>query len=170
MVTMNDLIFPMLTKRPLKLATCAAAAFLCVSQAYADETGLSQDTVTHDIGWITSSDAAGLDIEDGAADTMSGKLRAYRNAQHQLIDAIEKQYVVFGEYQRLLTLSDDQIASEFPNGTYVYALSVAATSYGQLRREALMAEDIARTSLHAVIGSRRLSDEAMTDLHSLLGL
>ena len=126
--------------------------------------------ITQDMSWINPSDASPLSMENAAADTMPGKLRAYRDAQRALKSAVEKQYIIFGEYQRLMSLSPEEIARDFPHGTYLYALSVSATTYGQLRREALLAEDTARAALHAVICDRRLSDEAMTELHALLGL
>lgn len=162
--------FVSLWPKSLRGATLATVAVLFTAQAHADSSNYGQQPITHDISWINPSDASALSMENAAADTMPGKLRAYRDAQLDLAQAVQKQYIIYGEYQRLLALSPDEITRDFPHGTYLYTLSVSATTYGQLRREALMAEDTARASLQAVIGDRRLSDAAMADLHTLLGL
>lgn len=109
-------------------------------------------------------------LANASPGSMPGKLREYRDTYTSLIDAVDEQNVAYAEFERLSGLTDDEKAAEFPNGGYDQALSEATNTYAALRETAVSAQTETQSSLTALTGGRTLSDAALSELHSLLGL
>jgi hypothetical protein len=101
---------------------------------------------------------------------MLGKLNVYKVAQEEFADALDTQDDKYAEYSRLVSLTEEEVASQFPDGGYEEAVTSAASDYAVAREAAVAAEIASDDSLAVLTGGRELSDEALAELGRLLDL
>ena len=109
-------------------------------------------------------------MANASPDSMPGKLNTYKENRLALVEAVEEQDEAYAEFQRLSGLTEEEIATEFPEGGYEDALSTATNTYARLREDAVTAQTDSEEALQILTGGRTLSDAAMAELHALLGL
>jgi hypothetical protein len=101
---------------------------------------------------------------------MPGKLNVYKQAQEEFAEIIAVQDKAYADYQRLIGLTEEEVAAEFPDGGYEDAVTSAATDYEVARKDAVEAQTASDVSLSALTGGRELSAAAMAELRRLLDL
>lgn len=108
-------------------------------------------------------------LASAAPHSVPGRLNTYKQSRLALINAVNEQNVAYASFQRLANLTDAEKASYFPNGGYDQALSDATNTYAALRDLAAARMTESERALLQVTEGRRLSDQAMADLHRMLG-
>lgn len=109
-------------------------------------------------------------LENASPDSMPGKLYIYQQAQQENAGLAEAEADAFTEYERLATLSEEEIAAEFPDGGYEDAITNAAIAYEAAKADAADSEADIEASLATLTGGDDLSDAALAELNRLLGL
>lgn len=109
-------------------------------------------------------------MENASPDSMPGKLYIYQQAQQEYGGLAEAEADALAEFERLTNLTEEEIAVAFPEGGYEDALTNAAIAYEDAQTDAAGAEADIESSLVTLTEGRDLSDEAVAELHRLLGL
>lgn len=110
-------------------------------------------------------------MENASPDSMPGKLYIYQQAQQEYAGLADAEADALAEYERLTSLTDGEIADEFPEeGGYEVAVTNAAIAYEDAQADAVDAEADIETSLVTLTDGRDLSDDAVAELNRLLGL
>jgi hypothetical protein len=113
-------------------------------------------------------------MENASPNSMPGKLYAYQIEQQSIeaeIAAAEvEERAARAEYDRLIGLSEDEIAANFPDGGYEDAITDAANDLLSAQGNTLAARERENESLMVLTGGRTLSDDALAELNRLLGL
>lgn len=109
-------------------------------------------------------------LENASPNSMPGKLYVYQQAEIEAAAAAAKVETVQGEYDRLIGLTEEEVAVEFPDGGYEDAVTQAAIDLKGAEGEAETAAGLANDALNAASGDRDLSEGALDELKSLLGL
>ena len=109
-------------------------------------------------------------LANASPNSMPGKLNVYKQAQEECADVIAVQDQAYADYQRLIGLTEEEVATEFPDGGYEDAVTSAATEYEVAREDAVEAQIAADQSLSVLTGGRELSDAALAELWRLLDL
>ncbi len=106
---------------------------------------------------------------NAAPNSMPGRLNTYQESRQDFIDAVAVQDEAYEEYERLIGLTEDEVAAEFPNGGYEEAVTGAAEDYQAKRDDALDAQSASEESLATLTNGTDLSAGALAELHRLLG-
>ncbi len=130
----------------------------------------SSASVSSELPGVTAAHAAPAALSNAAPSSVSGKLATYRNSRLSLVDTVQKQNVAYAEYQRLSQMTAAQAAAAYPNGDYNAVLANATATYVALHDQASQLQTQSRNALLQVSGGRALSDQAVSQLHALLGL
>ena len=109
-------------------------------------------------------------LRNASPNSMPGKLYAYQQSQQEFVDVVDAQNEDYAEYQRLVSMTEEEVLAEYPDGGYEEAVTEAANAYQESRAEAEAAQTTANESLLALTGGRELSDDARAELHRMLGL
>ena len=109
-------------------------------------------------------------LRNASPNSMPGKLYAYQQSQQEFVDVVDAQNEDYAEYQRLVSMTEEEVLAEYPDGGYEEAVTEAANAYQESRAEAEAAQTTANESLLALTGGRELSDAARAELHRMLGL
>jgi hypothetical protein len=107
---------------------------------------------------------------NASPNSMPGKLYIYQQAEIESASAAGQLLTAQTEYDRLIGLTEDEIAAEFPLGGYEDAVTQAAINLSGATTAAEIAAGLANDALLAASGGRTLSDAALNELKSLLGL
>jgi len=130
----------------------------------------SSASVSSELPGVTAAHAAPAALSNAAPSSVSGKLATYRNSRLTLIDTVQKQNVAYAEYQRLSQMTAAQAAAAYPSGDYSAVLANATATYVGLHEQASRQQTAARNALLQISGGRTLSDQAVGQLHALLGM
>lgn len=109
-------------------------------------------------------------LANAAPNSTPARLAIYRDAVLQSGQVIQQQNLAAQELVRLQSLTQAQIAAEFPMGGYDAALSAAMSTYQTLTAQAQNAEATRTQSLMQLTGGRELSQTDLAALHRMLGL
>ncbi len=132
--------------------------------------GNGRGNVARELRGLNAAHANQRALENASPNSMPGKLYAYQQARREFIATIEEQNEAYDEYNRLVDLTDEEIAAEFPEGGYEEAVTTAADTYRDARADAVAAQEVNDATLAAAADGRELSNNALAELHSLLGL
>ena len=109
-------------------------------------------------------------LENASPNSMPGKLYAYQTAQRAVSEAETAEDAAQTEYDRLVGLTEEEIAEQFPDGGYEDAVTAAATALEEAQAATVAAEGEAEGSLMVLTDGAALSDAALNELHRMLGL
>lgn len=109
-------------------------------------------------------------LRNASPNSMPGKLYAYQQSQQEFVDVVDAQNEDYAEYQRLVSMTEEEVLAEYPDGGYEEAVTEAANAYQESRAEAEAAQTTANESLLELTGGRELSADARAELHRMLGL
>ncbi|SFR34969.1 hypothetical protein SAMN04488005_0738 [Yoonia tamlensis] len=109
-------------------------------------------------------------LANAAPNSMPGRLNGYKLAQESAAQANAVETAAQDEYDRLIGLTEEEIAAQYPEGGYEDAVLNAAQTLQVASDDAAAAQAIAAESLVVLTDGRVLSDAAMAELHRLLGL
>lgn len=132
--------------------------------------GNGRGAIASELKGLNAAHANPTAMANAAPNSMPGKLNTYRDERLALVAVVEDQNEAYDAYQSLAELSDEDIATEFPDGDYANELAKAEATYLILRNEAVIAQNEANESLLTLTGGRELSEAAILELHDLLGL
>ena len=119
---------------------------------------------------LNAAHANSTALANASPNSMPGKLNVYKQAQEEFAEIIAVQDEAYADYQRLIGLTEEEVAAEFPNGGYEDAVTSAAAEYEVARNDAVEAQIASDESLSALTGGRELSDAALAELWRLLDL
>ncbi|WP_342077445.1 hypothetical protein [Yoonia sp. SS1-5] len=108
-------------------------------------------------------------LQNASPNSMPGKLYTYQQTRQEFIEVVREQDAAYEEYNRLIGLSEEEVAAEYPDGGYEDAVTAAAEEYDVARDAALDAQSDTEASLLVLTEGRALSAEAAAELHRLLG-
>lgn len=131
--------------------------------------GNGRGAIARELRGLNAAHANQNALMNASPNSMPGKLYVYQQSRQDLLDVVSVQDEAYAEYQRLIGLTEEEIAAEYPDGGYEEAVTVAADEYGAARDAAVQAQDDAQASLLVLTDGRELSDDAMAELHRLLG-
>ena len=126
--------------------------------------------LARELAGLNAAHASPTALANASPDSMPGRLNTFKVAQENFVEVVATQNTSYAEYQRILGLSETEIASIFPDGGYEAAVASAEGEYLADRQDAVEAQVIADESLAALTSGRELSPEAMAELRSLLNL
>lgn len=126
--------------------------------------------VASELAFLNSAHANQNALEHASPNSRPGQLYAYQQARIGVATAAEAAQAADAEYQRLLALTPEEIAIEFPDGGYEEALSIAASNALAADGLAAYAQTKVDESYMTLTGGRELSADAMAELDRLLGL
>ena len=106
---------------------------------------------------------------NAAPNSMPGQLQTYRTAVTESSDLIKEQNDAAATLIALRSLTEDEIATQYPDGSYEAVLAAAVLDYETATGEATAAEQERTAILAAMTGGRTLSDAEMDALHAMLG-
>lgn len=109
-------------------------------------------------------------LANASPNSMPGKLNIYKQAQEDFADVVAVRDEAYADYQRLVGLSEAEVAAEFPDGGYEDAVTTAAIAYDVASEDADEAQISSEESLSVLTGGRQLSDAALAELRRLLDL
>lgn len=132
--------------------------------------GNGNSALARELGGLNAAQASQSALASASANSLPGKLYTYQQARRHLVERVNEQNVAFATYSHLAGMTEAQAVAAYPNGGHARALSDAAHSYNALQAQAEAAQSVSDASLMAVSGGRALSNNAMTELHRMLGL
>lgn len=109
-------------------------------------------------------------LANASPDSMPGKLRIYQTETLEARSAVAVQNDAALAYQALLDMTAGEIAVAYPNGGYDAALADAQAVYDSTTAAAETEVAEADAALVTLTSGRTLSDAAMDELNSSLGL
>lgn len=125
--------------------------------------------ISREVQGLNAAHATPAAMANAAPGSMPGKLSAYRNARRSLVAAVEAQNVAYAEYQRLSTMTPQQAAASYPDGSHAAALAAATNTYVALHDVAERAQNQTHQTLLQISGGRSLSQAAVAELNAMLG-
>jgi hypothetical protein len=132
--------------------------------------GNGRGALARELRGLNAAHASQTALENAAPNSMPGKLFAYQQSQQVDPALKEAETAAMDELDRLTTLTEAEIAKEFPNGGYEAAVTAASDEYLDTQDDVIAAEEDASASLADLTGGRELSDAALAELHRLLGI
>ncbi|WP_108813361.1 hypothetical protein [Loktanella sp. Alg231-35] len=136
--------------------------------------GNGRGAIASELRGLNAAHANQRAMENASPNSMPGRLYAYQVEQQDIEAGIEgaeaDERIAQAEYDRLIGLSEDEIAAEFPDGGYEDALTVAANDLLTAQGNTDAAQERENESLMVLTGGRTLSEDALAELNRLLGL
>ncbi len=136
--------------------------------------GNGRGAIASELKGLNATHANQRAMENASPNSVPGKLYAYQVEQQNIeadIEAAEaEERTARAEYDRLIGLSEDEIAAEFPDGGYEDAITNAANDLLTAQGNTQAARERENESLMVLTGGRTLSDDALAELNRLLGL
>ncbi len=132
--------------------------------------GNGRGAVASELKWMNAANANQRALENASPNSTPGQLYAYQSSQRAVADAQAAADNAQAEFDRLVGLSEDEIAAEFPNGGYEDAVTNAANTLAAAEETAAGAQENAEISLTTLTRGRTLSEAALAELNRLLGL
>jgi hypothetical protein len=126
--------------------------------------------LARELGGLNAAHANAKALANASPNSMPGKLNVYKLAQESFAEVVAVQDEAYAEYERLIGLTEEEVAADFPDGGYEDAVTNAATEYSVAREDAVDAQISADESLSVLTGGRELSDAALAELWRLLDL
>ncbi len=135
-----------------------------------DRNGNGRGAIASELRGLNAANANQRALENASPNSMPGKLYVYQQARTEFAQAVNDQNAAYDEYGRLIGLTEDEVAANFPDGGYEDAVMDAATKYEELRNAALASQAANDESLAILTEGRELSIDALAELNRLLGL
>lgn len=136
--------------------------------------GNGRGTIARELRGLNAANANQRALENASPNSMPGKLYAYQSEEIErraAIDAAEaEEAAAQAEFDRLVGLTEDEVAAEFPDGGYEDAVTAAADDLQTAQGEAQAARDAVNESLIVLTDGRTLSSAALAELNRMLGL
>lgn len=132
--------------------------------------GNGRGAVASELKWMNAANANQRALENASPNSTPGQLYAYQSSQRDAANAQAAADNAQAEFDRLVGLSEDEIAAEFPNGGYEDAVTNAANTLAAAEETAAGAQENAEISLTTLTRGRTLSEAALAELNRLLGL
>lgn len=126
--------------------------------------------LARELGSLNAAHANQNALENASSNSMPGKLYVYQQAQQEYAALAAVEDEAYDEYTRLIGLTEEEIAAEFPDGGYEDAVTNAAIALEEAEGVAQEAEDGLVASLDVLTTGVELSEAAMAELNRLLGL
>lgn len=126
--------------------------------------------VARELRGLNAAHANQTALENASPNSMPGKLYIYQQSQQEYAALAKAEADALAEYDRLVNLTEEEIATEFPDGGYEDAVTEAAIEYETAQADASDAETDIDASLATLTGGEDLSDAALAELNRLLGL
>lgn len=135
-----------------------------------ERTNNGRGAIARELGSLNAAHASRNGLANSDPGSMTGKLYTYQQAILSM-RTLEDEVKRTGDlYNALSNMTEAQFVELNPTLDYAQTLNKAGTDYQNALNSIGSAEADAESSLYALTGGRRLSNEAMTELHALLGL
>ena len=136
--------------------------------------GNGNGAIASELKWLNASNASQNALENASPNSRPGQLyvfqQEYAAAQQSISDAEANELTAQQEYDRLIGLTEEEIAAEFPEGGYEDAVTNAAIALEDAQGAVTTAESSVNDALLVLTGGRELSEGALAELLSRLGL
>ncbi|WP_410350307.1 hypothetical protein [Yoonia sp.] len=132
--------------------------------------GNGRGAIASELRGLNAAHANPRAMENASPDSMPGKLYIYQQAQQEYAGLADAEADALAEYERLISLTEEEIAVAFPEGGYEDAITDAEIAYYDAQADAVDAEADIETSLVTLTDGQDLSDDALAELNRLLGL
>jgi hypothetical protein len=126
--------------------------------------------LARELGSLNAAHANPNALANASPNSMPGKLNVYKQAQETFAEVLADQDEAYAAYQKLILLTEEEVAANYPDGGYEEAVTNAAIDYAAARDAAAEAEAAADESLSALTGGQELSEAALAELWRLLDL
>ena len=137
--------------------------------------GNGNGAIASELKWLNAANANQNALENASPNSRPGQLFIFQNdyvaAQEAIAIAEQNEIDAQVEYDRLINLTDEEIATQYPEeGAYDAAVTTAAQNLQNAQTASAEAEGAVDDAILTLTGGRELSEGALAELLSRLGL
>lgn len=161
--------FTALPAQIIRISAVCFALLIAPTSAYGgDLNRLSRATLAETMVGIEDVDATEANLANAAPDSLEGKLYAYQQARLVLESAVAAQNMALEHFEDLAAMTASQVG--LTRRQFHARKDDAANAYNALQQGAEAAQIVAQAALENLCDKVALSNDAMMELHAMLGL